>query len=92
MKPLWQSTLTQMTRNYNQGPTLVSPVAAMPVAPMKPQLLERSFMPPYFITEYPINPVTHRVGIVMNLPGGVASHNINDVAVWLDEEVVELNI
>jgi len=82
-----------MTRNYYQGPTLVLPVAVMPVTPMmEPQLLERSFMPPYFIMEYPIDPVTCRVGVVMNLPGGVASQNINDVAVWLDEEVVELNI
>jgi len=28
----------------------------------------------------------------VNLPGGIASQNINDVAVWLDEEAVELNI
>jgi len=92
-KPLRQSTLMQTMRNYYQGPTLVSPVAAtMPVTPIQPQLLDRSFMPPFFITEYPIDPVTRRVGVIVNLPGGVASEDIHDVAVWLDEEAVELHV
>jgi len=75
-KPLQQSTLMQTVHDY-YGPTLVLPVAAMPVAAMpvarECQLLDRSFMPPYFITLFPTGPVTCLVGVVVNLPGGVAS-------------------
>ncbi len=79
-KPLRQLTLTQNVRDY-YGPTLVSPVAAaMPVAE-EHQLLERTFMPPYFITLFPTGPVTYLIGVIVNLPGGVASRDIHDVAV-----------
>ncbi len=87
-KPLRQSTLTQTMSNYYTDHTIVSPVAASMPVPEEQQLL--SFMPPYFITRYPTGPVTRPVGVVINLPGGVASHDINDVAVSLDEDSEEL--
>jgi len=89
-KPLRQSTLTQTMSNFYMDPTIVLLVAASMPVPEEQQLLPRSFMPPYFITRYPTGPVTRPVGVVINLPGGVASHDINDVAVSLDEDSKEL--
>jgi len=39
---------------------------------------------------FPTGPVTCLVGFIINLPGGVPSQDIHDVAVWLDEDLVEL--
>jgi len=89
-KPLRQSTLTQAMNNFYTEPTLVLPVAAAAMPAEEQQLLPRSFMPPYFITKYPTGTVTRLVRVVINLPGGVASHDINNVAVSLDEDSAEL--
>jgi len=59
---------------------------------MEHQLLDRSFRPPYFIMQYPTESVTWMVGVVINLPSRVASHDINDVAVWLDKNSMEFVI
>ena len=47
-------------------------------------------MPPYFIAPYKMDAVNSNVGIVILLPAVVATRNINDVSVWMEDDPTTL--
>ena len=55
-------------------------------------IMDGVFMPPYFITLFPVSATDTKVGLVVNLPGGVATDDINDITIWLQNEATKLCI
>jgi len=73
-----QTTLTQLYREPR------TPVATPVAAAENGQ--EGEFMPPFFIAPYKTDAVNNNIGIVILLPAGVATRNINDISVWMEPD------
>jgi len=80
-----QQTMTQLYRT-----PVVTPLAASAYGTLNAR--EGNFMPPYFIAPYKTDAVNMNVGIVILLPAGVASRNIHDISVWMEDDPTTLCI
>jgi len=80
--PLVQETIKRYTAT-------ITPTAAT-LDPLR--IMDGDFMPPYFLTPFPVSATDTKLGIVVNLPGGVATNDINDINIWLQNDATELCI
>ena len=65
----------------------VTPTAAT-LEPLR--IMDGIFMPPYFMTPFHVSATDTKLGLVVNLPGGVATNDINDISIWLQNDATEL--
>jgi len=75
-----------LTQSYHTP--VVSPLAASTYGTQN--VRDGDFMPPYFIAPYKTDAVNSNVGIVIPLPDGVATRNIQDVSVWMEGDPTTL--